>query len=70
MSVPVMADAGTGLPIGVQFAAGFGREDGCSTSPGSSNRPARGRAALLRSGRGTGRATEACRRAQGSRAWR
>ncbi|MGW6027481.1 amidase [Streptomyces sp. NPDC055099] len=27
MSVPVTADAGTGLPIGMQFAAGYGRED-------------------------------------------
>ncbi|GGV88163.1 amidase [Streptomyces gelaticus] len=27
MSVPVTADAGTGLPIGMQFAAGHGRED-------------------------------------------
>jgi amidase len=26
MSVPVTADAGTGLPIGMQFAAGYGRE--------------------------------------------
>ncbi|MFD4628721.1 amidase [Streptomyces sp. NPDC058284] len=26
MSVPLMADAGTGLPIGMQFAAGYGRE--------------------------------------------
>ncbi|MFJ9212680.1 amidase [Streptomyces sp. NPDC102264] len=26
MSVPVTADAGTGLPVGVQFAAGYGRE--------------------------------------------
>ncbi|MEV7425693.1 MULTISPECIES: amidase [unclassified Streptomyces] len=28
MSVPVTADAGTGLPVGVQFAAGYGREGG------------------------------------------
>jgi amidase len=27
MSVPLAADAGTGLPIGMQFAAGYGRED-------------------------------------------
>ncbi|MGW7069117.1 amidase [Streptomyces sp. NPDC054855] len=27
MSVPVTADAGTGLPIGMQFAAAYGRED-------------------------------------------
>ncbi|WP_134654052.1 amidase [Streptomyces sp. H23] len=27
MSVPLTADTGTGLPIGMQFAAGFGRED-------------------------------------------
>ncbi|MET9296459.1 amidase [Streptomyces sp. NPDC003077] len=27
MSVPVTADAETGLPIGMQFAAGYGRED-------------------------------------------
>ncbi|MCX4681077.1 amidase [Streptomyces sp. NBC_01433] len=27
MSVPVMADAGTGLPIGMQFAADYGLED-------------------------------------------
>ncbi|WP_424217150.1 amidase (plasmid) [Streptomyces sp. BI20] len=27
MSVPITADAGTGLPIGMQFAAGYGRED-------------------------------------------
>ncbi|WP_330172618.1 amidase [Streptomyces sp. NBC_01498] len=27
MSVPVTADAGTGLPVGMQFAAGYGRED-------------------------------------------
>ncbi|MFL4910129.1 amidase [Streptomyces sp. MMS24-I2-30] len=27
MSVPVTADAGTGLPIGMQFAAGYGLED-------------------------------------------
>ncbi|GAA4534726.1 amidase [Amycolatopsis samaneae] len=27
MSVPLTADAGTGLPIGMQFAAGYGRED-------------------------------------------
>ncbi|MCF3119010.1 amidase [Streptomyces arenae] len=27
MSVPLMSDAGTGLPIGMQFAAGYGRED-------------------------------------------
>ncbi|SFX79860.1 FBP domain-containing protein (plasmid) [Streptomyces atratus] len=27
MSVPVTADTGTGLPIGMQFAAGYGRED-------------------------------------------
>ncbi|MEU8776814.1 amidase [Streptomyces sp. NPDC048606] len=27
MSVPLACDAGTGLPIGVQFAAGYGRED-------------------------------------------
>ncbi|MFC8128786.1 amidase [Streptomyces sp. NPDC057302] len=27
MSVPVTADAGTGLPIGMQFASGYGRED-------------------------------------------
>lgn len=27
MSVPVTADAETGLPIGLQFAAGYGRED-------------------------------------------
>ncbi|GGS47205.1 amidase [Streptomyces griseoviridis] len=26
MSVPVVADAGTGLPVGMQFAAGYGRE--------------------------------------------
>ncbi|GAA2824724.1 amidase [Kitasatospora sp. CM 4170] len=26
MSVPVTADAGTGLPVGMQFAAGYGRE--------------------------------------------
>ncbi|EYT80834.1 6-aminohexanoate hydrolase [Streptomyces sp. Tu 6176] len=26
MSVPVTADAGTGLPLGMQFAAGYGRE--------------------------------------------
>ncbi|MEV0523186.1 amidase [Streptomyces sp. NPDC050439] len=27
MSVPVTADIGTGLPVGMQFAAGYGRED-------------------------------------------
>ncbi|WP_240500813.1 amidase family protein, partial [Streptomyces albus] len=27
MSVPLAADAETGLPIGMQFAAGYGRED-------------------------------------------
>ncbi|MDT0615792.1 amidase [Streptomyces lancefieldiae] len=27
MSVPVTADAGTGLPVGMQFAAGYGLED-------------------------------------------
>ncbi|GAA2097813.1 amidase family protein [Streptomyces albiaxialis] len=27
MSVPVTADAATGLPVGMQFAAGYGRED-------------------------------------------
>ncbi|WP_328655858.1 amidase [Streptomyces sp. NBC_00334] len=27
MSVPLTADPGTGLPIGMQFAAGYGRED-------------------------------------------
>ncbi|CAM5672675.1 Amidase OS=Streptomyces tendae OX=1932 GN=GUR47_23550 PE=3 SV=1 [Streptomyces tendae] len=27
MSVPLAADPGTGLPIGMQFAAGYGRED-------------------------------------------
>lgn len=27
MSVPLTADAGTGLPVGMQFAAGYGRED-------------------------------------------
>ncbi|MFB7594054.1 amidase [Streptomyces sp. NPDC056160] len=27
MSVPVTADTGTGLPVGMQFAAGYGRED-------------------------------------------
>lgn len=57
MSVPVTADAGTGLPIGMQFAAGYGLEGRLFRLAGQLERadPWSGRTPIVRAGNRTGR---------------
>ncbi|MEV8019908.1 amidase [Streptomyces sp. NPDC086554] len=57
MSVPVAADAGTGLPIGMQFAAGHGREGRLFRLAGQLEQasPWSGRAPTVWAGNHTGR---------------
>ncbi|MFD4260449.1 amidase [Streptomyces sp. NPDC058534] len=59
MSVPLTADPGTGLPIGMQFAAGHGREDLLFRLAGQLERaqPWADRAPAVRAGNHTGRGT-------------
>ncbi|MYR43837.1 amidase family protein [Streptomyces sp. SID5910] len=57
MSVPATVDAGTGLPIGTQFAAGYGREDVLFRLAGQLEEanPWRGRTPAVWAGDGAGR---------------
>ncbi|WP_308407999.1 amidase [Streptomyces mayonensis] len=57
MSVPVTADAETGLPAGMQFAAGYGREDLLFRLAGQLERalPWTGRTPVVRAGADAGR---------------
>ncbi|MEU9320517.1 hypothetical protein [Streptomyces sp. NPDC048295] len=57
-SVPVTADTGTGLPIGMQSAAGYGRDDRLLRLAGQLEQAALWSGRTPRCGRGTGRGAE------------